>query len=227
MAMDSQRERELRLLCEIAGQRADGRGPIARIRTANDGSGFVLPRRHGLWKAGIGAGLGALAIAVVAAQMLNAAPAVEVAAAPAPDIADLADDASTPPTLQPALVASTLPGPVRWQDGELKVDIDAEPLPQAIEQLAQATHSTVSGQQLLHDPTRVTLHWYAADAKTAWQLLLRDRAGFKVRCESAACEVHITNEIASPKSDSASSPHDSTPAAPASGEPQSQPDNSC
>jgi hypothetical protein len=224
MSKDSHAHRELHALCRMAGERANGDGPIARLLT-DEGSSSGSRKSAKDWKAVFAVALCALAAAAVAAQLLDA-PATVVAPLPEPAIDAVLDESST----LPAPLADTPDAAVRWQAGELKVDLESQPLDQAIGQLAQATHSSVSGQQLLRGGERVTMHWHARDVATAWQLMLHDRAAYSVRCESSACQVRITGQLSASTAAGPSSPvpASNAPAAagPASDE-QSQPDGAC
>lgn len=218
MTKEARGLKDLESLCDMAGERAAGSGPIARVRPdAEQPRSWITS-----WRVLLGIGCGLLAFGVVAAQLLSA-PAELAKPALEPVVA--IDMSATEPNA-PAPPVVTV-DPIRWESGELRVDVDAKPLDQAIEQLAQTTHSTVSGLQTLHAPVLVTMHWYARDATTAWQLMLKDLATFSAHCDPSSCQIRITGPMGADGHETTKAAADrSYRPASAPGE-ESQPDGAC
>jgi hypothetical protein len=220
--MDRKGLNDLNSLCRIAGDRADGHGSLARVLDAGEGT---TPPGGQTRKILLAAALAAGAAAVLAARLL-APPSPHAGAAPG-----ATDDAAGEAWLSLPASHAAPEGPIRWQGQRIAVDIDREPLGQAIDELARATNSSVSGQQARRDGGLLTMHWTAGDAATAWQLLLRDRAAFSLRCGLAACQVRITGPLASSNGDagppSTSAGNHAAPAEAASPDRDSQPDGAC
>lgn len=225
MHKDSRGAHDLHALCQIAGERARGVDGFARVVIEGDGSptpAWARPRARKMLLAGV---LGACTVAAIAAHVLQQ-PTPEPGPMPV-----AADESQAQAWLDAPTAASASEDPIRWKDQQLVVDIDGEPLGQAIEQLAAATNSTVTGQHVMDESGRVTMHWHAANASAAWQLLLQDRAAFSVRCESTSCQVRVVRALDPSKGDAATvatpAANRPAPADASSPDKDSQPDGAC
>jgi hypothetical protein len=225
MTMEKRAEQDLQALCQMAGERAGSGKSIARVVETPPDSAATAWTRSTAVKILFATCASVLAFGVVAERLLID-PAVETP--PATAAAQVALDEPWP---EAAIDTESQGTAIRWQGRQLMVDVDAEPLDEVIDQLAAATHALVSGQQLLHDTGRVTLHWYAGDASTAWQLLLRERAVFAVRCESSACRVRIISQVNPTRTGNVTAPESTlrnkAPADEPSPDKESQPDGAC
>jgi hypothetical protein len=168
-----------------------------------------------------------LALAVIAAPLVF--EPVNAVSVPAPVTSQAAA------TSELAAVVSTSPAePIRWEGGELVIDVDRMPLATAIPLLAGATSTPVSGAHLLTSPVYVTLHLRTRDVNAAWHHLLHGHASFSTSCSASACQVWINSEVAASAA-TAAPVHDNAPLAnerePMSRERReeldSQPDGSC
>jgi hypothetical protein len=194
-ADDSQIPQGLRALCRQAGKQAAGwhAGTGGGAKPAPMATPPGRLRRQPLLKIALVGGSSLLALAVLAAQLRSATPPVGT-----PALVSTAAAPQAAPLALPAQDAAGLIEPVRWQGSELLIDIDELPLPQAVDLLARATRTTVTGTELLRKPVPVTLHARFSDAKAAWQQLLQSRAGFSISCGASACQIWIGGEIAAP-----------------------------
>jgi hypothetical protein len=168
-----------------------------------------------------------LALAVIAAPLLFEPGSAVSVPAPTPSQA-VATSAFTS-------VAPTSPAdPIRWEGGELVIDVERMPIATAIPLLARATSTPVSGAHLLTAPVLVTLHLRTRDVNAAWHHLLHGHATFSTSCSASACQVWINSEVAGSTA-TAAPLHENAPLAnerePMSRERreelESQPDGSC
>lgn len=192
------------------------------------------PRQRGGLESALAVGLVIIALAAAMAAMHLGGlpkPADAPAQAPAGRHPSLAD-------ARPALQGGTAPGvgqslqPIHWDGRALTMNLHAVPLPQAIEGLAHATGSTVTGAESLA-PASVTMRFRSHDLNAAWRQLLHGHAAVALSCTSSACRVWIGSEAATPNPAASSrkaradAPPDTRPVDMAPGEIESQPGGSC
>jgi hypothetical protein len=202
----------LHALCQQAGRRAAQWSTPAAETSA----------RGPLLKWALVTGAGGLALAVLAAQF---------EATPPPAAARTGAEAAAPAAPQPQAAGGPA-DPVHWQGDELVMAFDGMPLQQAVAWLAQATHSHVSGTEVL-EPVPVTLQHRGRDLPAAWRLLLQGHAAVALSCGAPPCRVWLSRAAeapgaaAGPAAPRTTSPPGAGPADTAPGEIESQPGGSC
>jgi hypothetical protein len=212
----------LRLLCQEAGKQATSWASDTALSGAAADAASASP----WWlRAGMVGGTSLLALVVCAAPFLG-----EFSGPMRAPVRVLPQAAAVP------FVAPTGEGlaPVQWQGKELLIAFDQIPLAQAIMLLATATNTSVNGVELLLAPVSVTVHLRSADARAAWERLLRGRAVYSMSCSASTCKVWITSEVSAPTATAAQDAEQTPPSTgrePPAGvtreELESQPDGSC
>jgi hypothetical protein len=113
-------------------------------------------------------------------------PVAAVPATPAQEQPAVVSPSATAPVVSPAALTVTRQG------GMIRIDATNAPLADAVRALAQATRTTIQGDEALAViGTPVTLHWQGTDIAAAWDALLGRFASIGVSCRGAGCDVWI------------------------------------
>lgn len=105
---------------------------------------------------------------------------------------------ASPPAAAPRVGSPTVRREARIElrDGEIRMQLRAVPLDEAVRLLAAATHTSVRGVETL--PSRlapVALQWQGRGADAAWQRLLGDRMSYASRCSAERCDLWVAGPI--------------------------------
>ncbi|MBC7940665.1 MAG: hypothetical protein H7Z19_13025 [Chitinophagaceae bacterium] len=83
-------------------------------------------------------------------------------------------------------------GSIRFEAGEVCIDITAMPLAEAAQQLAAVTQTALVGAQALQVAgARLTLKWRGRSAAAAWLQLLDGTANYAAWCGDHGCTVRV------------------------------------
>lgn len=97
---------------------------------------------------------------------------------------------------EPAAPAESPPSRVTREKGRYVVDLHAAAIGPALSMLSEATHTTVTGGDLLSaSPARITASFVAASPLDAWRGVFGDLASFAMTCGPSSCAVRFVSLV--------------------------------